>query len=111
MSPQLGTTQSPLVPPYGAAALNNEAFAQRPPMPADPVGPAGAPAPPSAHGESQEAAAFLMLYCGLPAPMVSVAAARPPVRVVCRGCGLVRMEVEGAPPPPPSRPPPPPPPQ
>jgi hypothetical protein len=170
-SQQLGTPRTPLVPPYGAAALNNEAFAQRPPMPADPVGPAGAPAPPSAHGEaSLEAAAAAvwmrqssqlsqlpqrfngpmfvtdavtgklvvttpvrgggaevqaststmtmapgragaaqMVYCGLPAPMVSVATAPPSVRVVCRGCGLVRMEVEGALPPPPLRPPPPPP--
>ena len=47
---------------------------------------------------SGQAGAAQMMYCGLPAPMVSMAPPPPtPVRVVCRGCGLVRMEVEGAP--------------
>ena len=46
---------------------------------------------------SGQAGAAQMMYCGLQAPMVSMAPPPPtPVRVVCRGCGLVRMEVEGA---------------
>ena len=47
---------------------------------------------------SGQTGAAQMMYCGFPAPMVSMAPPPPtPVRVVCRGCGLVRMEVEGAP--------------
>lgn len=40
-----------------------------------------------------QAAQAQMLYCA--APMVAMAPPPTPVRVVCRGCGLVRMEVEG----------------
>ena len=43
-----------------------------------------------------QAGAAQMMYCAAPT-MVSMAPPPTPVRVVCRGCGLVRMEVEGAP--------------